>query len=97
MQEELVQKSVPKSFEKAIAGDDAKHWMGAIKSEYDSLKRNCVYKWVVLPKGKKELPCKWLFNIKRNLDGSVDRYKARIVAGGHRQKKGIDSRILLRQ
>jgi len=61
-----------------------------MKSEHDSLKGNCVYKWVVLPKGKKELPCKWLFNIKRKVDGSVDRYKARIVAGGRRQKEGID-------
>jgi len=92
MQDELVQvqKPVLKSFDKAMSGGDRKQWLEAIKSEHDFLKRNSIYKWVVLPKGKKELPCKWLFNIKRKLDGSVNRYKARIVAGGHRQKEGID-------
>jgi len=90
MQEELVQKPVLKSFEKAMSGGDGEQWLETIKLEHDSLKRNSVYKWVVLPKGKKELPCKWLFNIQRKLDRSVDRYKARIVAGGHRQKEGID-------
>lgn len=90
MKEELIQQSVPKSFGAGIGGPDARQWMDAVKSEHDALNRNNVYKWVVLPKEKKELPCKWLFNMTRKLDGSVDRYKARIVAGGHRQKAGID-------
>jgi len=90
IQEELVQKPVPRSFEKAMSSGNRKQWLETIKSKYDSLKRNSIYKWVVLSKGKKELLCKWLFNIKRKLDRPVDRYKVRIVAGGHRQKKGID-------
>lgn len=34
--------------------------------------------------------CKWLFRIKRNLDGSVARYKARLVAKGFTQTPGLD-------
>ena len=44
MQEELVQKPVPKSFEKAMTSGDEKQWLEAIKSEHDSLKRNGIYK-----------------------------------------------------
>ena len=73
-----------------MAGKQAEQWLEAVRSEHESLKRNKVYKWVVLPKGKKELPCKWLFTLKRKLDGTVDRYKARVVAGGHKQREGID-------
>lgn len=63
-----------------------------MESEHESLRRNQVYKWVALPLGARAriLPCKWFFVIKRKLDGTVDRYKARIVAGGHCQREGID-------
>jgi histone deacetylase 1/2 len=34
--------------------------------------------------------CKWLFRIKRNVDGSISRYKARLVAKGFTQCYGVD-------
>jgi len=34
--------------------------------------------------------CKWVFHIKRNLDGSTDRYKARLVSKGFHQRPGCD-------
>ena len=43
-----------------------------------------------LPKGRKAIKCKWVFKIKRNADGTVARYKARLVACGYSQEKGID-------
>ena len=93
MQDELVYADVPKTFAQAMASSDAINWTAAIESEHESLRRNQVYKWVALPGVRTEvriLPCKWLFVIKRKLDGTVDRFKARIVAGGHRQREGID-------
>lgn len=33
---------------------------------------------------------KWLFRIKRNLDGSISRYKVRLVAKGYTQTHGLD-------
>ena len=36
------------------------------------------------------LPNKWVFRIKRKPDGSIDRFKARLVANGYHQQAGLD-------
>ena len=43
-----------------------------------------------LPRGKTTVGCKWVFTIKYNVDGSVERYKARLVSKGFTQTYGID-------
>ena len=40
--------------------------------------------------GKKMVGCKWIFSIKYNVDGSVNRYKAQLVAKGFTQSYSID-------
>lgn len=40
--------------------------------------------------GKKAVGCKWIFKIKRNVDGSVARYKGRLVVKGYLQEAGVD-------
>src|SRR3954463_9120770 len=45
---------------------------------------------VPLPPGVQLVSCKWIFKIKTKADGSVDRYKARLVARGFTQEYGID-------
>ncbi|XP_059315764.1 uncharacterized protein LOC132066475 [Lycium ferocissimum] len=45
---------------------------------------------VPLPKGKKAIGCKWVFKIKHKADGSIERYKARLVLKGYTQQVGID-------
>ena len=36
------------------------------------------------------LPCKWVYRIKRKSNGTVERYKARLVANRFHQKIGVD-------
>ena len=43
-----------------------------------------------MPPDRTALPCKWVFKRKLNADGSIERYKARLVLKGFRQRYGID-------
>jgi Reverse transcriptase (RNA-dependent DNA polymerase) len=43
-----------------------------------------------LPAGKKAVGCKWVFTVKQDPEGRVERYKARLVAKGYSQTYGID-------
>nr|KAJ0200935.1 hypothetical protein LSAT_V11C600328890 [Lactuca sativa] len=47
--------------------------------------------WVLadLPPGCKALGCKWILKRKMKVDGTIDKYKARLVIQGFRQKEGI--------
>ena len=40
--------------------------------------------------GKKAIGTKWFFKLKRMVDGTIDRYKAWMVAKGYAQQNGID-------
>ncbi|PKI46208.1 hypothetical protein CRG98_033402 [Punica granatum] len=48
--------------------------------------------WAVqsLPLGKKHIGCKWVSKIKRWVDGTVERYKARLVVKGFTHIEGVD-------
>lgn len=41
-------------------------------------------------KGESPIGCKWVFAIKYKVDGSLERYKAMLVAKGYTQTYGID-------
>ena len=43
-----------------------------------------------LPPGCKPLSFKWVFKRKMKVDGSIDKYKARLVIKGYKQTEGLD-------
>ena len=43
-----------------------------------------------VPKGRKLIGSRWVFKTKLNPDGSIERFKARIVVKGYSQISGID-------
>lgn len=60
-------------------------WRDAMKLEINAIKRNNTWELVVLPKGMKTIGVKWVFKMKYNEHGEVDKYKARLVAKGYAQ------------
>ncbi|CAN1121074.1 Retrovirus-related Pol polyprotein from transposon TNT 1-94 [Linum perenne] len=65
-------------------------WKQATVDELQALHKNQTWEVVTLPAGKRTIDCKWLFTIKYNSDGSIERFKARLVACGFTQTHGID-------
>ncbi|KAL4361976.1 hypothetical protein GQ457_04G006020 [Hibiscus cannabinus] len=55
-------------------------WREAVMDEFRALQRNNTWSLVELPEGRSTVGCKWLFKVKQNSDGIVQRYKARLVA-----------------
>jgi hypothetical protein len=58
--------------------------------EMAALDANATWELVALPKDKKVIRCKWVYKVKHNADGSVSRYKVRLVTKGYAQTYGID-------
>ena len=48
--------------------------------EMKSLQDNKAWELTMLPLGKKAISCKWVYKVKTNNDGSIECYKARLVA-----------------
>nr|GEV40714.1 ribonuclease H-like domain-containing protein [Tanacetum cinerariifolium] len=64
------------------------------EEEIDALLRNDTWELVDLSEGRKAIGSKWIYKIKFRSSGEIDRYKARLVAQGLRQKEGIAMRRL---
>ena len=69
---------------------DADKWYEAALHEMQAMLDNKTWEIVELPPGKKAIGSRWLFRIKHNPDGSVERYRARLVAKGFSQRPGFD-------
>jgi hypothetical protein len=88
-----LEEQTPKNFKEAMAGPHREQWMAALKQEMGSCQEQKVWKEVPrdeLPSGTNVLPCKVVFKIKTNEDGSIEKFKARFTPKGFRQKEGID-------
>jgi hypothetical protein len=81
---------IPKGIKKATSYEDKDKWQDALDSEYNSLMENATWHRDKLPSGSLAIPCQRIFNVKYKSDGSIERYKARLVALGNRQKYGVD-------
>jgi hypothetical protein len=83
---DLIEKE-PTCFEEAIQN---KEWAYTMTEEYQSIIKNDVWEIVPRSKSKDVVSSKWLYKIKHVVDGSVEKYKARILAHGFSQKEGIE-------
>ena len=79
--------TIPKNAQEALRNTQ---WKEAMDEEMRALLQNSTWVMVDLPKGKKPVGCRWVYTLKYKSDGSLDRYKARLVARGYTQTYGID-------
>ncbi len=80
----------PLSFRDAVSSIDAAQWIEATKSEMAAFELNETWTLTTLPPGRSSIKCRWIFKLKRRIDGSVERYRARLVAKGFTQRPSID-------
>ncbi|KAK4407831.1 Retrovirus-related Pol polyprotein from transposon RE2 [Sesamum angolense] len=73
-----------------MASSEAKQWKEAAKSEMDSIVSNRTWVIIDLPPGCNTIGCKWIFKKKLKPDGSVDKFKIRLVAKDFEKKDGVD-------
>lgn len=86
----MMAESCPSSFDDAMDSVEKLHWKEAMDDEMQSLQENQTWKLVQLPPGKRLVDNRWVLRIKTKADGSVDRFKARLVAKSYMQKPGTD-------
>ena len=80
----------PRSYTEALKSPEAEQWSVAMQEEFTALLANNTWTLVPRPEGAHVIPTMWTYKLKKNPDGSIARYKARLVARGDKQKKGID-------
>lgn len=73
---------VPTTFTQAMNSSDKEKWCQTCLKELQVFKTHDTYKLIPLPAGRRAYGSLWVFTIKDS-----NRYKVRLVAQGHTQKK----------
>ena len=82
----VVKEGIPQTFLEENSSPDKEKWKKSMDEEMQSLVKNHTWKLARLPKGKKEIGCKWFYAQKEGFPSKNDvRYKARLVAKGYAQ------------
>ena len=86
----VISDSEPKTYEEAKNSTQAKDWNEAMKSEIKAMYDNESWTLVKRTPHMNVIGSKWVYKIKRKGDGTIERYKARLVARGFSQVEGVD-------
>jgi hypothetical protein len=78
---------IPTSVREALADPN---WRRAMEEEYGALLANQTWDLVPRQSGCNVVTGKWIWTIKRRVDGTLERYKARWVLRGFTQRPGVN-------
>lgn len=78
------------NFDEAIKCRDSEKWLSAMEEKKQAFENNKTWVLVLLPPGKHSIDNRWVLRIKNTSDGSIERYRARLVALGVFQRAGFD-------
>ncbi|KAH9146714.1 hypothetical protein AeRB84_009434 [Aphanomyces euteiches] len=81
---------LPTTIRQAYASDERDAWIEATEAKYESLMDYNTWTLCEIPPDRKPIGSRWLFTKKFAADGSLSRYKARLVAQGFTQIAGMD-------
>lgn len=82
---------IPKTYQEAISDPKyGKFWLQATGTEINGLNGNTTWEEEIAPDGTNLVSMKWVFTVKLTVDGTIDRFKARLVARGFSQVYGED-------
>ena len=79
----------PQNLKEALISPDAIFWKETVNDDMKSLISNRTWKLVDLPSGCKTICCQWVLRKKWKPDGSIDKFKARLVA------KALNKKLIL--
>ena len=80
----------PDTYKESLECPDAVEWKKAREAERKALLKREVMSVVPIPSGVSPIKSRYVYKRKHNKDGSIKKYKARLVALGYGQRSGID-------
>jgi hypothetical protein len=79
----------PTSYEEAMGSPHSSKWHKAMEDEMRSMSANQVWELEKIPKGAKTVCYKWVYKIKCDSKGNIDKFKARLMTKDFTQREGI--------
>ncbi|RDY02144.1 hypothetical protein CR513_14444, partial [Mucuna pruriens] len=77
----------PTSVQEALKDEN---WVQVMKEEMEALEKNSTWEIVNRLKDERVIGCRWIYIVKCKSDGTLERYKERLVAEGYTQTYGIN-------
>lgn len=84
---------IPRGYRQAMESPESQYWKEAVDRELKGLIENKTWDVVPMssvPPGANIMRCHMVFTVKRLSDGSIEKFKCRLVADGNTQRYGVD-------